>query len=615
MSGHIASGMPLIFRLLSGLCEAAPSTPVDREQRRHMIERFLHRWPQITKERWLFGDEWLRPLEVAISFREELLSKSILHLAPESLAFGEGEEMVGGKSQTVYPTLTYAFGAPCTGIMRMMVEAGAFLPERYLPSALGTLSGLRAVFVACSFPLKPEYEDKYKRVTAHRDDIGKLVDTVLAAGFPSFQSGYNVTLRALFSAEYVSIMEEEHAISYLLKCREAGMDIIHDEEEGVGKPNAYTLLHWAAKQGYNKVLDLAIELQGPECVNSWFTWKSESGKVTSDTALTLALGYKKLDTALHLLQRHKAKASYKSDVPDTPTQPLICAADLYDDALALPVVQELIRQDPLLCDLNWQKESVVPSAGMSPVSRFCLFNMPRCLEALLAAKLRGVQELCTQTEMIDAGTIGYPRIFHSTPAQWAAHGGFWEILFVLLRYCPTISVTAHGKATTPDGTLVAEKGSINQTVTSKGAPRNILTMFEAMAARQEAEQKRGRVTAASSVVPSNAFEEPGSKVVSEKEEKQKAKRRAAKKKAKEKKRTAAAVAMGNEENAGAGKEADGGDSDSDSSGTDEEEAGLDDEERMIARAPTFDLEKEKAARRARAEAEAKAMEEEKSRRR
>jgi hypothetical protein len=136
------------------------------------------------------------------------------------------------------------------------------------------------------------------------------------------------------------------------------------------------------------------------------------------------------------------------------------------------------------------------------------------------------------------------------------------------------------------------------------APRSILLQVEAMAQKEREDERKKVVIASNSAVPSNAFEVPGPKVMTEAEEKKKAKKRAAKKKAKEKKRAAAAAAT--EGHAGAGKEANNGaDSESDSSGTDEEEAGMNEEERMLARAPTFDLEKEKAARKARAEKEAK----------
>jgi hypothetical protein len=597
------------------MTELGMSPEGQKGQRQLMVEHFFRRQPAAAKDRWLRAGLWLRPLDVAVIQRNEVLAKLILHLAPETLAFDQREEMVAGKREVTAPTLKYALASPCAGIMRMLADTGAFEVGRYSSSALGGLSKARALFVACGFPLKPEYEEKYKREAAHRQDIFEVTDMVLAMPLPSFHAGTNVTLGSLFTDEKECIMEEESAIAFLHKCRASGLDIIHFEDKDRGKPHPFTLLHIAAMLGYNKLVDLAIELLGPESVDSWIDAPTRSEPVSVRcTALIMAISGERLDTALHLLQTHKAKAAYIGDAYDGVAQPLVFALRLEKDAAALPVVEELMRQDPLLCDLNsvpWDLDK--PTAVMLCAEN----NTPRCLEALLSANLPGIRQLCALEQPVthSVNPEGIPRLYTLTPAHMAATYANWDVLRLLLRYCPDLPVISPIRESELDGTFIQNLVSVEKLVADRNAPRLIRMQVEALARKQREEQQRKekqkKVIATNSLIPSNAFEVSGSKVLTEAEEKRKAKKRAAKKKAKEKKR-AAAAAEGKEGNAGAGKEADGGDSDSDSSGTDEEEAGLDDEERMIARAPTFDLEKEKAARKARAEAEAKASEGEKT---
>jgi hypothetical protein len=200
-----------------------------------------------------------------------------------------------------------------------------------------------------------------------------------------------------------------------------------------------------------------------------------------------------------------------------------------------------------------------------------------------------------------------------SPVALAAYYQDWEALRMLVQLGGHVTRQHHGPLPygvplpphyhilLPASFFVRKGGTCDD--------RRVIALVEAAAKKEIAGTEGAELKAPTKAAPaasvgtlaSNAAEDDSFKrVTTEKEEKQKAKRRAQKKKAKAKKRAAA-----KEANAGAGKEADPGpDSDSDSSGTDEEEAGMDEEERMLARAPTFDLEKEKAARKARAEAEA-----------
>jgi hypothetical protein len=598
----VATDQPLFIRFLDGLREAISE---DRKaQSRLMTERFLRRWPQSIRSSWKVGKHWRGPLEMAVTAREVELVKLMLALTPDSLSFDSGVEAAEGGEQNKSPTLKSALWHPCAGILRVLANYGAFAAPNYHPSVLPDLGQTRALFLSCGFPLKPKYEEQYKAITAHRKDIREVMDVVLAARFPSFATGYNIAVGSVFTSEEC-IMEEEHAISSLRKCKEYGLDIIHIREEEVGKPHALSLVHLAARAGYHKLLDWAIDLQGPASVDAWYAERhAASGPAAKHTPLTEALHAKRIDTGLRLLRHHKAKAVYRGDVPDGINQPLLCALELRDDAAALPVVMELMKQDPTLCDLDCYRQCSL--RALNPIVHCCVDNMPRCLEALLSADLPGAGELCTLEQTLIGESEGSPLGVVVTAATAAALRNSWDVLAVLLRYYPGISVISGGEARRSNETLVGNLPSVEELVKRSRAPRSIIVRVEALAQKQREETQKRKVIAANSVIPSNAFEEPGPKVLTEAEEKRKAKKRAAKKRAKEKKRASAKEAQ-----AGAGKDGDDrSDSDS-SSGSDEEEEGMDEEERMLARAPNFDLEKEKAARRARAEAEAKAKEGEK----
>jgi hypothetical protein len=579
-----------------------------KAQQRLMIERALRKWPQTATDRWVNKDALrvMSPLMIAVQKRDTQLTKLILEVAPDSICYEQKEETVQGRKGKTLPSLFFALHYPCVGVMRTLIDAGALAAGKYQPSALVNLCEARALFSACAFPLKPQFEEQCKHMTVHRRDIQELMDLVLTAPFPAFVSGYNPFLGVLSDFGECT-MEEQHAISYLLKCKAAGMDIIHVDDPEAVKPNACTLVHLAAEAGYNKLVDLAIELQGPESVESWVGKQGpDSGKIIY-TPLTMALRAKKFETALHLLRRHKAKAAYKGDLPHGVVQPLVSALTLRDDGAAVPVVKQLISQDPSLCDSSSYKNAATIA---TTIHKCASYNLPRCLEALLSANLPGVEQLSMLEQRLDA-LVGGDRWATMTPAQLAAGTGHWETLQILLQRFPEISVTSHGSETRSDGTFIRHVPTVEESVKAKGAPRSILLQVEAMARRQKAEIQKAAVVATNSAVPSNAFEDPTKKVLTESEEKKKAKKREQKKEAKARKRAAAAAST--EGNAGAGKEVDiAVDSDSDSSGSDDEEAGMNEEERMLARAPTFDLEKEIAARKARAEAEARARAGEKS---
>jgi hypothetical protein len=213
------------------------------------------------------------------------------------------------------------------------------------------------------------------------------------------------------------------------------------------------------------------------------------------------------------------------------------------------------------------------------------------LEALLSAGLDYLDEALNSVAVIPIGV--------GTAVQIAALSANTAGLRLLLQQ-PSCRVTFKHSGPLPFGLKMPPRGKIFEAVEDSmtGCPdRRLVALVRAKAKKEKEEAANGRVTnAGAGAGGSNTFEDPSVRVLTAAEEKKKAKKRAAKKKAKAKKRAAEASAAG-----GAGTAA-AADDDSDSSGTDEEEAGMDEEERMLARAPTFDLEKEKAARKAKKEA-------------
>jgi hypothetical protein len=567
-----------------------------------MVECVLRKWPQCAVTRWLAsGGFWKRPLEAVVSMRDASLTRVVLEVSGGALIYGWKKEFCNGIMEHTFPTLYFSLLFPCAEILRMLVDAGALSLHRYDAWALEQLAIVRAVFVACSFPIKPKFHKEYASMLRKPDEIRKTVDLILSASLPSFagsQKNNPVLFTLIKNTEY--IMEEKHAVTYLCKCRDAGLDILHYKESDVASPHVSTLVHSAAAAGLLGVMDIAIGVAGPSSVDGWSEEVSAVMRTTRVTPLLFALEQKQTAVALHLLRHHKARAASREAASKTAEQPVMVLLAHTDDKEGLVILKELIKADPLLLDLPCYS----PIDATSPIACCLARELPRCLEFLLTSGLKGLQTMCRRAHR--SKTVGDPtQKADINLAQHVASMRAWENLSILLRHCPDISVLAPATFWRPDGTWFHDsENAVIKLVKNLGAPRAVLLQVEAIARRQTAEEQKAKVIAANSAVPSNAFEEPGPKVVTEAEEKRKAKKRAAKKKAKQKKRAAAAAAK--EGNAGAGKEAEAAvESDSsDSSGSDEEEAGMTEEERMLARAPTFDLEKERAARKARAELEA-----------
>jgi hypothetical protein len=595
-----------LFESLKGSRGEEPSL---RERREEMLDRFVRRWPDDLETLWPWKDETChRALEVAISSRAVRLVDTLLSLGSR-IRCEKNDIILDGKSYAVYPTAYYALRFPSLPMMKLLVGHGMLKDwqAKYDEKALDVLgTGLRATILS-SYPQLTS-SSRSREFAPYRSDGLETLDLVLSTGFSHSwlvdEEGaeWNICMSLVGRDE--AVMAEEHILDILSRCRAAGMDMLHLKREDSRKAHGSSLVVLAARSGLNKLLDFAIEVQGPGSVDDWVEGPNKAGKLFKTTPLSEAMGGPHMMTVKHLLGVHKAKAAYRTSDLTAFHQPIIHAVNsdvMGDDETALPFVQELIRADPLLCDLDCFRAE----GTATPVYASCTSYFPKCLETLLAAELSGVQEMLLKPVRQKGPNGGSVEV---TPAQALAFDKRWDVLTQFLRHCPNAPVATPGRVLHVDGTVDRELAlpSVLGYAEKNGAPRLLLAQLKAMAKEQQkAAAEKAKVIAAKSDVPSNAFEDPAAKanVLTAAEEKKKAKRREQKKKAKAKKR-AAAAAVAKEGNAGAGKEEGGlSGSDSDSSGPDDDEEGMDEEERMLARAPTFDLEREKAVRKARAEAE------------
>jgi hypothetical protein len=307
-----------------------------------------------------------------------------------------------------------------------------------------------------------------------------------------------------------------------------------------------------------------------------------------------------------LLKKWNAPVSYPT-APSPFHQPVtaLCNSDI-PDAEIVKLLRLMLEKDRNLfsypCFFRGEKPN--------PLTLLVEKDKTQSLEAALSgSSYPGVKELCSarcpNTIMSDRG----PKVGNLTPAAVACISSKYAALSLILRHSD-ISVVEPNDIDLRSTGFRQAKPTIAEIIQQQadfaaisrgfpGPPRSLVTIVanraknELSAARASA---AGAAATTSPAVASNAFEDPSVKVLSEKEAKKKAKKREQKKKAKAKKKAAASAAVGPGDAAGGPSDG------SDSSGSDEEEEGLDEEEKMLARAPTFDLEKERAARRAAAAA-------------
>jgi hypothetical protein len=586
----------MVMGLITNISEVEGASPSLIEKRRMMTHQFLDRWTSEVDALWLDsqGIQVYRTVDSAIAF-EEVDTAFFLLSRGCKLQLKEETVTVDGRTGTIIPTVFTAILAalkrPCLTLVKRLVSLGVldewtssgFAEDNdtlKLPCLLGVVA--RSIYCAYGgYPLRPENME--------------IVDIFLSRGFKLSwdMDDANGFLSALWDGEKL-ILDEDQAIELLTKLHSAGIDVIHFEKPGSAL-HSKLLVHAAAASGYNRLLDFAVALQGLEALEA--VWQI-SGALRFNP-LTAAVCFRKTSTVYHLLRHYHVRGTYDDFLADE--QPIMRTLGTFSDDEAGPIVEELINSGaPLLMAPCFR------AIGRSqPLLACAVRNQPRCMKLLLESELEGVDNLVNRLnkQPVDAKRlIGLGGgSFLWTVGQFAASHSYWSLLELILSR-PSVSVLSTGTIIDSKGEKYIDAPSILQSAEASaarggpGAPSRAL--LAVVRARAEAEKTAGVdvKTALSADGTSNAFEDPQVRVLSEKEEKRKAKKKAAKIKAKQKKEAAK-----KEADRGAGQPADGGESDSDSSGSDEEEAGMTAEEKMLARAPNFDLEKERAARKAKEE--------------
>jgi hypothetical protein len=284
-----------------------------------------------------------------------------------------------------------------------------------------------------------------------------------------------------------------------------------------------------------------------------------------------------------------------------------------EQAEAISVGKEMVKKEPEILDPSYYNRHPAcgPFHGQALTPLREAVSSPSLLKALLTSGSKHLKEAIEQVSIVRFEESNL--LVAGTPLQFYARLEKWEHCRLLLTHARPKVLTS---AAVPEGMTASTLPCAHEMIMagcSEKENRLLRALVEgaAMAERKAAAAKERASKAAAAAkemaskasavgASTNAFEGPAAKVSTATEETKKAKKREAKKRARAKKREKAKSGEDFPVAAGAGEAPL---DDSDSSGSDDEE-GMDGEERMLARAPTFDLQKEKAARRARAEAEA-----------
>jgi hypothetical protein len=578
----------------SALLHRRPATEELRAGRRQMIQMLFDLRPDVSSLRRIHRPKGgplfeFTLLEEAIAVNDPLLAKLALDNGIKVLF---SDEPSGLRQGAIRPaTFSLIRDALADKVLLYLAEHEALLDaSKYSEKRRYEMVTWCCACAVLSIAPPPE------SVRCTKEKASNFVDAYLRAGNKAMldESGNNILVAGLFGREDAT---EADILAVLQRFYEAGADLKTPWSDPILRD--WTLLHCAAHSGFRDIIDFAITVVGVP-IESIAHGKEAHQLDRKITPLGAALDAHNVDAAIHLVKRHGAKACVLGlDGDDQAIGRLVAVKEVPEARIVL-LVKEMLRSQPDLLDLKYHAPALGGEQGYPGVlGGFMMWRWHGVVETLLNPSNLHVREA------VDCVTVAGQAV--GSAVQCASLYQDWKMVAILVR--AGAKVTTNNKGPLPFGlVLKPEMGflpSCLDMVRRFCKDRAVRMLVEAKAEKENTEGKKGDAAAstgvAGSTLPSETFEDPSFKpVLTEKEEKKKAKKRAAKKKAKEKKRAAA-----KEGNAGAGKVES--DNDSDSSGTDEEEKGMDEEERMLARAPTFDLEKEKAARKARAEA-AKATE-------
>jgi hypothetical protein len=549
------------------------------------------------------------PTEEALEVRRRMLIKALqkdpvaaasyASESPEGLYFSVLDEVICNddiklttmavKEAGLKPTKTGLVGGKkAQSTARVAMQSTSEPHFRFLAEECKVFEGLDEgaqadAAAALSRLLAKSLGDKQKLPVASLalDHFKRITDT----------AGHNPLFSDLIKVPEAEKGKESDVLELLKLVKAKGVDLL----SGKDGSKFFGILHYAALKSYCKVADLAVEL-GADYGALWEVPGPTAGIKLRITPLQASLcvdhAGKLPSFFLHSIEKYGIKPVTEG-VPGI-EQPFLGVVDgRIAPTDAFPIIASVAKRWKDVLDPRYYPpgaNEAVGNAISAAMQTAPTEDNIKILEFLLTAGFEHVTELANQP--VVPSSKGRSASYVGNSAQLAFSQDNWQALYLLLKHTGV-------KVTIPFNGV-----SLADSIRRHGCPdRRIVVLVKAAVRREETEAEKAKVVATNSAVPSNAFEDPTTKVLSAAEEKKKAKKREQKKKAKAKKRAAAAAVGGSPAGsaaAGAGAEA----SDSDSSGTDDEEAGLDEEERMLARAPTFDLEKEKAARKARAEAEA-----------
>jgi Ankyrin repeats (3 copies) len=405
--------------------------------------------------------------------------------------------------------------------------------------------------------------------------------------------GDKTILELVLGAVEDGTAEEWAAVSICQLLQAHGCDL--GEPLAFGTSTNANLLHLACRYGVVEVAEFAIDSLG--CgVDSVCLGRLPSGPCRR-LPLAIAIEMEHYELAAMLISKGAKAALLGVQWSSNPLLWMIGAQ------AQNPRVARLLRMA-----LDKQKDVLDPKYWLVPCSRgnFCHPLVHHCIYKGNVDTLRWFVESGQEKleEAIFARSKFIKGEIDMCAFEMAASRGLWDLLGFFLEHTTALPLGI--------GTSAAEYCRASRTDVTP-CPRAVKLQMVAALERAVAARPKPAAAAAVSVeapttataaavatpvsivrpqdlgAVTNAPQVPAAKVLTEREEKKKAKKRAAKKKAKAKKRAAA-----KEASASAGKEED--TDSSNDSGDDTGEEGMDEEEKMLARAPAIDVEKDRLKR-------------------
>jgi hypothetical protein len=529
--------------------------------------QFMAQQPEVTSHSFVQDGEryaW-DMFSYAIMLKDVAVVEALLQAGfPLRCDHQEGV-MIDGHRVEVMSTLEAALNHGYVPVVEALIRGGALVEwrTRYTDAAKRALGILLVAAAVGSYPVQPRYRGPVE--TNHSPTMHtQMFDILSGAGFDyvwNDRGGNRLfTLLSARAAELFGFrISEGNMVRLLKRWKAAGLSLQPSREatdEVDEKP--MLLQHYAANANLPLVLDLALSTEfGGDVEAIYGKERADSLGPGRHTMLFDALNnrsYKAIATLL--LEKHGAKV-FRLDLRPI-EQPLtsLLAGD-YSDLDSLHFLKLLLQREPRM--LEWEGWR---NPGIANPLLYCVTSKKlKCLTFFLQTGAALVQELVQRSCPMYTSNDASRRRFDLSPASYCAVNGLWEYLAVLLQY-NAVRVTGGDVPIEP---LVIRSASRPG---PQAPPRSLVAALKAQAAKEREEARLSASKAkgnAASDVPSNAFELPAPKILTERDEKKKAKKAAAKKKAKAKKREAAKAA-----NAGAGsaKAADG--DDTDSSGSEEE---------------------------------------------